>query len=108
MVRHRLRRGRLTLTLTLAPALALALTLALTLTLTRCASCLRLGAELAPLLAGGANPRLQPVTFDGGGSPPERALLLAHEVEVAGAITGVHRAAWVGAALQNPNPQPYP
>ena len=24
------------------------------------------------------------------------------------AITGVHRAAWVGAALQNPNPQPYP
>ena len=74
-----------------------------------CASCLRLGAELAPLLTSGANPRLQPVTFDGGGSPPDRALLLAHELEVAAAITGVHRAAWVDAALQSPTPSPpYP
>ena len=66
-----------------------------------CASCTRFGAETAPLLASGANPRLHHITFDGGGSPPERALLLAHEVEKAGAITGVHRAAWVGAAFQN-------
>ena len=66
-----------------------------------CASCTRFGAETAPLLASGANPRLHHITFDGGGSPPERALLLAHEVEKADAITGVHRAAWVGAAFQN-------
>ena len=66
-----------------------------------CASCTRFGAETAPRLASGANPRLHHITFDGGGSPPERALLLSHEVEKAGAITGVHRAAWVGAAFQN-------
>jgi hypothetical protein len=66
-----------------------------------CAACTRFGVETAPLLASGANPRLHHITFDGGGRPPERALLLAHEVEKAGAITGVHRTSWVGAAFQN-------
>ena len=62
-----------------------------------CDSCRRFKEDNAELLAATANPKLLHVEFDHG--EPRRALLLAHELEKASSILGVHRQAWNGAAF---------
>ena len=71
-----------------------------------CQSCRRFNEENAPLLDAHANPRLHHIELDGTGladgvSAPTRTLLLAHDVEKASCITGVHRPEWTGSTFQS-------